>query len=99
MLDYRSSWETVQNNLKATLTVMWAIKSNNPDIHLVKLGTMGEYGTPNIDIEEGFIEIEKNGQEGPLAVPEAAWFLLSSEQGAGQRHALSGRAHVGAESH
>ena len=35
-----------------------------PDAHLVKLGTMGEYGTPNIDIEEGYIEIEHKGRKG-----------------------------------
>lgn len=82
MLDYRSSWETVQNNLKATLTVMWAIKSNNPDIHLVKLGTMGEYGTPNIDIEEGFIEIEKNGRKDLLPFPKlpGSFYHLSKVQ-------------------
>ena len=43
-----------------------------PDCHLVKLGTMGEYGTPNIDIEEGFIEIEHKGRTDTLPVPEAA---------------------------
>lgn len=82
MLDYRSSWETIQNNLKATLTVMWAIKAINPDIHLIKLGTMGEYGTPNIDIEEGFIDIEKNGRHDRLPFPKlpGSFYHLSKVQ-------------------
>ena len=46
------------------------------DIHLVKLGTMGEYGTPNIDIEEGWLEVEHNGPQGPGAVPEEAGLVL-----------------------
>ena len=41
-----------------------------PDCHLVKLGTMGEYGTPNIDIEEGFIKIEHNGRSDVLPYPK-----------------------------
>ena len=41
-----------------------------PDCHLVKLGTMGEYGTPNIDIEEGYITIEHNGRKDVLPFPK-----------------------------
>ena len=41
-----------------------------PDAHLVKLGTMGEYGTPNIDIEEGFIEINHKGRTDVLPFPK-----------------------------
>ena len=44
-----------------------------PDCHLVKLGTMGEYGTPNIDIEEGFITITHNGRTDTLPYPKQAW--------------------------
>ncbi|MGH2955670.1 MAG: NAD-dependent epimerase/dehydratase family protein, partial [Solirubrobacterales bacterium] len=41
-----------------------------PEAHLVKLGTMGEYGTPNIDIEEGYIEIEHKGRKDVLPFPK-----------------------------
>lgn len=43
-----------------------------PDCHLVKLGTMGEYGTPNIDIEEGYITITHNGRTDTLPYPKQA---------------------------
>src|SRR5437868_2423652 len=51
---------TQYNNVVGTLNVLFAMAEHAPDAHLVKLGTMGEYGTPNIDIEEGFIEIDHN---------------------------------------
>ena len=50
------------NNVVGTLNVLFAMREYTPDCHLIKLGTMGEYGTPNIDIEEGYIKIEHNGQ-------------------------------------
>ena len=53
-----------------TLNVLFAIEAFAPEAHLVKLGTMGEYGTPNIDIEEGFIEIEHNGRTDTLPFPK-----------------------------
>lgn len=82
MLNHNTSWETIQNNLRATLAVMWAVKTINPDIHLIKLGTMGEYGTPNIDIEEGFIEIEQRGRKDRLPFPKlpGSFYHLSKVQ-------------------
>ena len=82
MLNHNTSWETIQNNLRATLAVMWAIKTINPDIHLIKLGTMGEYGTPNIDIEEGFMEIEQSGRKDRLPFPKlpGSFYHLSKVQ-------------------
>ena len=53
-----------------TLNLLFAIRDQVPDCHLVKLGTMGEYGTPNIDIEEGFIEIEHKGRKDTLPFPK-----------------------------
>ena len=53
-----------------TLNLLFAIRDHVPDCHLVKLGTMGEYGTPNIDIEEGFIEIEHKGRKDTLPFPK-----------------------------
>jgi UDP-sulfoquinovose synthase len=61
---------TQTNNVMNTLNVLYAIRDITPDAHLVKLGTMGEYGTPNIDIEEGFIEIRHNGREDYLPFPK-----------------------------
>jgi UDP-sulfoquinovose synthase len=62
--------ETQVNNVVGTLNLLFALRESAPDCHLVKLGTMGEYGTPNIDIEEGFIEIEHNGRKDTLPFPK-----------------------------
>ena len=64
-----------------TLNLLFSMRDHVPDCHLVKLGTMGEYGTPNIDIEEGFIEIEHKGRKDTLPVPEAARLALPPLQG------------------
>jgi UDP-sulfoquinovose synthase len=61
---------TQTNNVVGTLNVLYAMRDLAPDAHLVKLGTMGEYGTPNIDIEEGFIEIRHNGRSDYLPFPK-----------------------------
>ena len=61
---------TQTNNLVGTLHVLYAIRDLAPECHLVKLGTMGEYGTPNIDIEEGFLEIRHNGRADYLPFPK-----------------------------
>jgi UDP-sulfoquinovose synthase len=61
---------TQQGNVIGSLKLMWAMRDHTPGAHLIKLGTMGEYGTPNIDIEEGFIEIEHNGRRDVLPFPK-----------------------------
>jgi UDP-sulfoquinovose synthase len=61
---------TQYNNVVNTLNILFAMRDLAPDSHLVKLGTMGEYGTPNIDIEEGFIQIRHNGREDRLPFPK-----------------------------
>jgi UDP-sulfoquinovose synthase len=61
---------TQQNNVVNTLNVLWAMRQFAPDSHLVKLGTMGEYGTPNIDIEEGYLDIEHNGRKETILYPK-----------------------------
>jgi UDP-sulfoquinovose synthase len=63
---------TVMNNLISTLNIVYAVKEINPDCHIIKLGTMGEYGTPNIDIEEGWIEIEHKGRRDRFLFPRQA---------------------------
>jgi UDP-sulfoquinovose synthase len=70
---------TQQNNVINTLNVLFAMEAYAPHSHLVKLGTMGEYGTPNIDIEEGFIDIEHNGRSDRLPFPKlpGSWYHAS----------------------
>ncbi|MCD6490184.1 MAG: NAD-dependent epimerase/dehydratase family protein [Thermodesulfobacterium sp.] len=63
---------TITNNLLSTLNVVYAVKEVNPSCHIIKLGTMGEYGTPNIDIPEGWIEIEYNGRKDKFLFPRQA---------------------------
>lgn len=70
MISRRHGVMTQRNNVEGTLNVIFAIRDIVPDAHLVKLGTMGEYGTPNIDIEEGFIEIEHKGRKDTLPFPK-----------------------------
>jgi UDP-sulfoquinovose synthase len=70
MIDRRHAVFTQTNNVVGTLNVLYAMKEFVPDCHLVKLGTMGEYGTPNIDIEEGFIEIHHKGRSDVLPYPK-----------------------------
>jgi len=70
MIDRQHAVFTQVNNVVGTLNVLFAIKEFSPNCHLVKLGTMGEYGTPNIDIEEGYIRIQHNGREDLLPFPK-----------------------------
>lgn len=70
MIDHNRAVFTQTNNVTGTLNVLWSMKKVAPDCHLVKLGTMGEYGTPNIDIEEGFIEIDYKGRRDVLPYPK-----------------------------
>ena len=69
MIDHNRSVFTQVNNITGTLNLLWAIKKLKLECHVVKLGTMGEYGTPNIDIEEGFIEINHKGRTDTLPFP------------------------------
>jgi UDP-sulfoquinovose synthase len=70
MKDREHAVFTQTNNVVSTLNVLWAMREHAPECHLVKLGTMGEYGTPNIDIEEGYIEITHNGRTDTLPFPK-----------------------------
>jgi UDP-sulfoquinovose synthase len=70
MIDRKHAVGTQVNNVVGTLNVLFAIREFEPDCHLIKLGTMGEYGTPNIDIEEGYIAIEHNGRKDVLPFPK-----------------------------
>ena len=69
MIDCKHASFTQENNVTGTLNLLWAMKEFSPNAHLVKLGTMGEYGTPNIEIPEGFFEIEYRGRKDRLPFP------------------------------
>jgi UDP-sulfoquinovose synthase len=70
MIDRKHAVFTQVNNVVGTLNLLFALRELQPDCHLIKLGTMGEYGTPNIDIEEGYINIEHNGRKDTLPYPK-----------------------------
>src|SRR5437899_9111974 len=70
MIDRKHAVFTQVNNVVGTLNVLFAIREFLPNCHLIKLGTMGEYGTPNIDIEEGYIAIEHNGRKDVVPFPK-----------------------------
>lgn len=75
MIGYDAARRTLRNNLEATFNTVWACLEHAPDCHIIKLGTMGEYGTPNIDIEEGWLEIEHKGRKDKFLFPRAAGSL------------------------
>ncbi|MDA3898373.1 MAG: NAD-dependent epimerase/dehydratase family protein [Desulfobacteraceae bacterium] len=75
MLNRKAATLTLQNNLMVTANVIFAVREFCPDAHIIKLGTMGEYGTPNIDIEEGWIDIEHKGRKDTFLYPRQAGSL------------------------
>ncbi|MCB9459821.1 MAG: NAD-dependent epimerase/dehydratase family protein [Anaerolineaceae bacterium] len=79
MMDQKHSVWTQVNNVTTNMNILWAMKETVPHAHLVKLGTMGEYGQPNIDIAEGFFEVEYRGRKDRLPFPRQAgsWYHQS----------------------
>ena len=75
MRGFHEAQLTLKNNLGVTFNLIWVILRHKPECHVVKLGTMGEYGTPNIDIEEGWIDIEHNGRKDKFLFPRQAGSL------------------------
>jgi UDP-sulfoquinovose synthase len=75
MRGYDEAKKTFNNNLGVTFNLIWSIIENAPDCHIIKLGTMGEYGTPNIDIEEGWIDINHKGRTQKFLYPRQAGSL------------------------
>lgn len=75
MLRREAATLTINNNLGVTANLIFAVREFCPEAHIVKLGTMGEYGTPNIDIEEGWIDIEHNGRTSKFLFPRQAGSL------------------------
>lgn len=70
MIDRSKCVDTQINNVAGTLNLLFAMRGVCPDAHIIKLGTMGEYGTPNIDIEEGWLEVEHNGRKDRMMFPK-----------------------------
>lgn len=75
MIGYDEARLTLNNNLNATMNVIWTVLEHTPECHIIKLGTMGEYGTPNIDIEEGWLEVEHKGRKQKFLYPRQAGSL------------------------
>jgi UDP-sulfoquinovose synthase len=75
MLNRQAATLTLRNNLLATANVIFAVREYSPDAHIIKLGTMGEYGTPNIDIEEGWLAVEHKGRHQKFLYPRQAGSL------------------------
>ena len=80
MKNYETSRYTVHNNIISTLNVVHAIKEFSPKTHLIKLGTMGEYGTPNIDIEQGWITIKHKNRKQKFIYPREASSLYHTSK-------------------
>jgi UDP-sulfoquinovose synthase len=75
MKGFDEASKTFHNNMGVTFNVIWAVLQYAPDCHIIKLGTMGEYGTPNIDIEEGWLDVEHNGRKQKFLYPRQAGSL------------------------
>ena len=87
LLNYKFANKTLTNNLLVTNNLMFAVRDYSRDTHIIKLGTMGEYGTPNIDIEEGWLDIEHkgrmdrflfHGKPAPFIIHQRLWILIFS---------------------
>lgn len=72
LMNYKYANITLENNLLVTNNLMFAVRDYDRDVHIIKLGTMGEYGTPEIDIEEGWLEIQHNGRKDTFLYPRQA---------------------------
>lgn len=83
MVDVHHAVFVQTNNIATTFNLLFAMRDIRPEAHLVKLGTMGEYGTPNVDIPEGFFEIEYRGRRDRLSFPRQAgsWYHWSKVHG------------------
>jgi UDP-sulfoquinovose synthase len=71
MMSRAAAIETQRNNVIGTLNLMFALRHSAPECHIIKLGTMGEYGTPNIDIEEGWLDVEHNERTARVLYPKS----------------------------
>lgn len=79
MIDVHHAVRTQVDNLTGTLHLLYAIRDHAPQAHLVKMGTMGEYGTPRVPIPEGFFEVAYRGHTDTMPFPRQAgsWYHWS----------------------
>ena len=80
MLGAKEGWKTLQNNIQSTYNLVWNVKEHRPNCHIIKLGTMGEYGTPNINIEEGWLNIKHQGRSQKFLYPRQASSLYHTSK-------------------
>ena len=80
MFGHQEGWRTIENNLKSTFNLISCIKDFNPSCHIIKLGTMGEYGTPNIDIEEGWLDVSYKKRKQKFLYPRQASSLYHTSK-------------------
>ena len=80
MTGYREAKFTLENNLGTTFALIWSVIHKAPNAHIIKLGTMGEYGTPNIDIEEGWLNIVHKGRTEKFLYPRQAGSLYHTSK-------------------
>jgi|TARA_Y100000389_G_scaffold153891_1_gene154258 UDP-sulfoquinovose synthase len=80
MLGAKEGWKTLQNNIQSTYNLVWNVKTHRPNCHIIKLGTMGEYGTPNINIEEGWLNIKHKGRNQKFLYPRQASSLYHTSK-------------------
>ncbi|MBC8308191.1 MAG: NAD-dependent epimerase/dehydratase family protein [Pelagibacterales bacterium] len=80
MFGHQEGWKTLQNNLQSTFNLIWCIKTFKRDCHVIKLGTMGEYGTPNIDIEEGWLNVTHKSRKQKFIYPRQASSLYHTSK-------------------
>jgi nucleoside-diphosphate-sugar epimerase len=77
MIDQEHNVYTHQNNVIGTLNLVHSMQRHSPKSHLIKLGTMGEYGyDPGFEIPEGFYDVEFRGKKARVPFPRLAgsWY-------------------------
>jgi UDP-sulfoquinovose synthase len=88
MIDVHHATDVHNNNVGSTFNLLFALRDLAPDAHLLKLGTMGEYGTPNVEIPEGFFEIEYRGRSDKLPFPRQANSFYHWSKVSGSNHVM-----------
>ena len=88
MIDVHHATEVHNNNVGSTFNLLFALRDLAPEAHLLKLGTMGEYGTPNVAIPEGFFEIEYRGRPDKLPFPRQANSFYHWSKVSGSNHVM-----------
>ncbi|GGP22416.1 NAD-dependent dehydratase [Thermocladium modestius] len=80
MMDLDHAKYTFTNNIIGTLNIVYAARDLSPRTHILKMGTLGEYGTPNFDIPEtAMVKAIIGDREDEIVVPRWAgsWYHWS----------------------